>query len=143
MESIISRFLSLFNGSRRSEILGVGRDKALGSSALETLIFNFWLILGVILILLAFFLGRVTKFMENQPAFSFESSPQEDQTYKREKAQLFGIVSTSTIVASSGGKKYYFVWCKGVGNIRENKKRYFNTEADAQRAGYTLANNCK
>lgn len=52
-------------------------------------------------------------------------------------------VSTSTIVASSGGKKYYFVWCKGVSNLKESNKIYFATEDLAKKAGYTLANNCK
>jgi len=100
----------------------------------------FWAFLGFFLVISAFFLGRITKFMENSPAFSFEVS---STVYKEEKDSLFGNVSTSTIVASSGGKKYYFVWCKGAGNIKQSKKRYFESEVAAQKAGYTLAANCK
>lgn len=103
----------------------------------------FWLILCISLVILAFLLGRVTKFMEDSPAFSFESKEEMDRAYIKEKDDLFGKISTSTIVASSGGKKYYFVWCKGAGNIKPSKKRYFNTEEAAQKAGYTLAANCK
>ena len=105
----------------------------------------FFYILALTLIILAFFTGRVTKFMESSPAFLFESKATEEQNYTTEKNKLFGTNthSTSTIVASSGGKKYYFVWCKGASNIKPNKKRYFDTEDLAQKAGYTLASNCK
>lgn len=81
--------------------------------------------------------------MEMSPAFTFESKIEEDNNYEKEKDFLFGKISTSTIVASRGGKKYYFVWCSGAGNIKESNKRYFATEDLAQKAGYTLANNCK
>jgi hypothetical protein len=81
--------------------------------------------------------------MENTPTFTFASAESSDKDFEKEKAELFGKVSTSTIVASSGGKKYYFVWCKGAANLKESKKRYFDTEEAAQKAGYTLANNCK
>lgn len=96
------------------------------------------------LLAIFFFLGRVSKFLEQRPIFVFESREEEEQNYVKEKNDLFGVgtVPTSTIVASSGGKKYYFVWCKGAANIKQNKKRYFDTETNAQKAGYTLANNC-
>ncbi len=103
----------------------------------------FWGILAISLLILFFFLGRLTKFMEMSPTFTFESQEAEDANYEKEKNSLFGKVRTSTIVASKGGKKYYFVWCSGAGNIKESNKRYFDTELLAQKAGYTLANNCK
>ncbi len=103
----------------------------------------FWGICLILVVILTFFLGRLTKFMESTPAFAFESKEEEMGNYEAEKNRLFGKVSTSTIVASSGGKKYYFVWCKAAGNISESKRRYFDTEELAQRAGYTLAANCK
>jgi len=103
----------------------------------------FWGILVITALILMFFLGRVSKFMEMSPTFTFESKEAEDVNYEKEKNSLFGKVTTSTIVASKGGKKYYFVWCSGAGNIKESNKRYFDTEELAQQAGYTLANNCK
>lgn len=126
MESIISRMLANF--------------KLAGSVYLLKF---FWTILLFLLVISSFFLGRLTKFMETRPVFSFESREVEEAVYNKQKDELFGKVSTSTIVASSGGKKYYFVWCRGAANIKESKKRYFATEESAQKAGYTLANNCK
>lgn len=132
MESIISQIES--------------KIKFLDLAQLRVFVENFfWGILVILLLTLSFFLGRLTKFMENTPEFTFESAPDNLQ-YQTEKNNLFGqasVVSTSTIVASSGGKKYYFLWCKGAANIKENKKRFFATEEAAQKAGYTLANACK
>lgn len=113
---------------------------------IKSLLLNFfWSIFIFLILLLSFFLGRVTKFMEQSPSFAYESKVAEEQNYELEKSNLFtiGSISTSTIVASKGGKKYYFVWCKGAGNIKESNKRYFNTEELAQKAGYSLAANCK
>jgi hypothetical protein len=81
--------------------------------------------------------------MEQAPTFTFASAESEELDFQKQKDELFGKVSTSTIVASSGGKKYYFVWCKGAANLKESKKRYFDTEEAAQKAGYSLANNCR
>jgi uncharacterized protein YcnI len=81
--------------------------------------------------------------MEQSPVFTLEKGEQEMTYYNKQKDEVFGRVSTSTIVASSGGKKYYFVWCKGAGNIKPSKKRYFETTQQAEKAGYTLAANCK
>jgi hypothetical protein len=78
--------------------------------------------------------------MESTPAFNFESS---EEGYIKEKEELFGKVSTSTIVASKSGKKYYFVWCKSAINIIDSKRIYFDSEEQAKRAGYSLAANCE
>lgn len=108
---------------------------------------EFWFILFILLFILSFFLGRLTKFMESRPVFRFESKEAEEKNYELQRHQLFGLqnskISTSTIVASKTGKKYYFVWCKGATNIKDSKKIYFDSEVLAQKAGYTLANNCK
>ena len=87
--------------------------------------------------------GKLTSSMENTPSFTFESKEVEEQNFQKEKDDLFGKVSTSTIVASITGKKYYFVWCKGAINIKDSKKIYFDSEDLAQKAGYTIAANCK
>ena len=81
--------------------------------------------------------------MESRPAFAFESAEEGQEYYEQEKDQLFGKVSTSTIVASKTGKKYYFVWCKAAANILDSKRVYFDTEDQAKRAGYSIAANCK
>ena len=113
---------------------------------------SFWFLVCVISILIAFFAGRTTKFMENRPNFYFESKVEEtkfiDKNFEVEKQKLFGnnnlnVNNGKTIVASKSGKKYYFVWCKGAENIKEKNKRYFADEATAQKAGLTLAAACK
>lgn len=105
----------------------------------------FYSLVVLLLVVGSFFLGLSTRFMDSRPSFTFVSKEEEDARFEREKDELFGIkaVSTSTIVASKTGKKYYFVWCKGATNIKDSKKVYFDTEALAQKAGYTLAANCK
>ena len=47
------------------------------------------------------------------------------------------------IVASKNGTKFYLPSCRGVGNIREENKIYFQTEEEAVAAGYTKASGCK
>lgn len=96
--------------------------------------------LGALIVLLSlssFSLGRLSKIFDDRPEFSFQNLP------GLETNTLNPVVSTGTIVATKGGKKYYFVWCKAVVNLKEQNKIYFNSEDDAKRAGKTLANNCK
>ncbi len=47
------------------------------------------------------------------------------------------------VVASKSGTKYYFPWCGTVKNIKEENKVWFATRADAEKAGYEPATNCK
>lgn len=103
----------------------------------------FYGLLVFLLCLTSFMFGKLTSSMENTPSFTFESKEAEEQNFQKEKDDLFGKVSTSTIVASITGKKYYFVWCKGAINIKDSKKIYFDSEDLAQKAGYTIAANCK
>ncbi len=49
--------------------------------------------------------------------------------------------SNSKIYASSKGSKYYFPNCKS--SIKEENKIYFNSEIEAENAGYSLAKTCK
>lgn len=46
-------------------------------------------------------------------------------------------------VASKNGTKYYLPWCGSVKNIKEENKVWFATKADAEKAGYAPASNCK
>lgn len=134
MEGIISRFFGFFKLWTPGLELKITRK-----FVLDFFIF----IIVFLLIITAFILGRLSKIFQETPIFSFESKEQEEEFFTREKNELFGKYSTSTIVASSGGKKYYFVWCKGSENIREKNRVYFTDEVSAQKAGYKLASNCK
>lgn len=97
----------------------------------------------LMIVCISFLLGRITKFLEARPSFSYEMGEEMEGDPTTKLFSATQTVSTSTIVASSGGKKYYFVWCKGVSNLKESNKIYFATEDLAKKAGYTLANNCK
>lgn len=143
MNAIITHFRAIFKAEKVASVRGF--------------VENFFLVLVfVISVLIAFFVGRTYKFMENRPAFYFESLEQEQkyqqQIVSEEKEKLFAkfqqegggaTTQNKMIVASKGGKKYYFVWCSGAGNIKESNKRYFADEAAAEKAGYTKAASCK
>ncbi|MEK7579767.1 MAG: hypothetical protein AAB469_01070 [Patescibacteria group bacterium] len=48
------------------------------------------------------------------------------------------------VVASkkSQSRRYHFLWCPGVKNIKEENKIIFDSEKEAIEAGYSLAGNC-
>ncbi len=47
------------------------------------------------------------------------------------------------VVASKSGKAYHLLDCPGARQIAEVNKVFFESEADAQKAGYTPAKTCK
>jgi hypothetical protein len=49
----------------------------------------------------------------------------------------------SAVVASKNGTKYHYPWCSGAKTISPENKITFNSAALAEKAGYTLASNCK
>ena len=50
--------------------------------------------------------------------------------------------SSSPIVASRNGTKYYFTWCTGASRIAEKNRVYFATAALAEVKGLSKAANC-
>jgi hypothetical protein len=46
------------------------------------------------------------------------------------------------IVASRKGKRWHYSWCPGAESISTKNKRWFQSEAAAEAAGYTKASNC-
>lgn len=48
------------------------------------------------------------------------------------------------VVASkkSTSKKYHYLWCQGAKQIKEENKKWFDSENEALKAGYILAGNC-
>src|SRR3989338_3534345 len=46
-------------------------------------------------------------------------------------------------VASKSGKKYHLPWCAGARTIKPENVIWFNSKADAEKAGYAAASNCK
>jgi len=46
-------------------------------------------------------------------------------------------------VGSKNGSKYHFPWCPGAKRIKEENKVMFETKEEAEKTGYTPAENCK
>lgn len=47
------------------------------------------------------------------------------------------------LVGSRTGSKYHYPWCSGASRIAEANRLYFASKAEAEKAGYTPAANCK
>ena len=63
-----------------------------------------------------------------------------------EKLTIAKTIQNSTeksFVAAKSGTRYYFPWCGGVSRIKEENKVWFASEAEARKAGFTPAANCK
>lgn len=55
-----------------------------------------------------------------------------------------GVAGTTTgaYVGSKKGTKYHLPWCSGAKRITEVNKRWFKDKEEAEKAGYTPAENC-
>jgi hypothetical protein len=108
------------------------------------------LYVGCLLVLTAFFafgLGRISKIyelrepvkvIEQQAAVTEAVSTTAPAVSKAAEQNVGG-----EVLASKNGKKYYLPWCAGAKRISEANKVWFKSKADAERAGYTPAANCK
>ncbi len=56
---------------------------------------------------------------------------------------LVPATSTAPFIASKSGTKYHKVTCPGAKTIKDSNKIYFQSESDAEAAGYSRAANCK
>ncbi len=52
------------------------------------------------------------------------------------------IATSPRYVANKNGRVYYYTWCSGAKNIKDDMRRYFNSGADARAAGYTPSKAC-
>ena len=53
------------------------------------------------------------------------------------------VLEEGSLVASKNGTKYHLPFCPGADRILEANKIYFASKAEAEKAGYTPAANCK
>jgi len=108
------------------------------------------LALGTLLILamtVSFMLGRLSKeaknaiIVEGVNAQEAEINPTE---YTIDNAQnIANSEGDGSIVASSRGSKYYYVWCSGAKSLSATNKIYFKSESEAEKAGYSLSTTCE
>ena len=57
--------------------------------------------------------------------------------------QYLPATSSALFVASKSSTKYHKVTCGGAKTIKESNKIYFQSESEAESAGYSKAANCK
>ncbi len=117
----------------------------------------FFGLLLVIVALLAFGLGRLSKIEEAKVPIRIEnalatSTAEADipsvaePTATKEATNVVAEVATpeyqmGSVIVSSRGKKYHFPWCPGAKTIKASN-RLVLTEAEAKAKGYTLASGC-
>ena len=104
------------------------------------------LYLAAIIILTAaisFGLGRLSKIREEKTPITIESS-EISETKPLSTSNVDNEIKTDKIfVASRNGKKYYYSWCESANVIKEQNRIWFSTQAEAEKAGYQPAANCK
>ena len=84
---------------------------------------------------LGYFISNLVKFQK--PSIIVEKTNTAiDYTEKVQDLQ-------ASVVASVNSDKYHYERCSGAKRISEKNKIYFENSAEAEKAGFTLANNCK
>ncbi len=73
----------------------------------------------------------------------FNEGTNEATTTKNIEKSGVPVVADAQYVASKNGTKYHLPWCVGAKQIKEENKVWFNSKAEAEKAGYTPAGNCK
>jgi hypothetical protein len=91
----------------------------------------FLAILVVLLMILSFIMGRISVLDSGSQDITIISATDIRQSVSSQEV---------AIRASSRGSKYYFPWC--VSNFNEENTIYFENEAEAENAGYTIATDC-
>jgi hypothetical protein len=106
------------------------------------------LFLSLIILLVAglsFGIGRLTSQENGREPIKIEYdqslSQMEEGSQKASAIQALG--SATAVVASKTGSKYHFPHCPGAKQIKEVNKLTFSSPQEAERAGYTLASNCR
>ena len=108
------------------------------------------LYLATIIILTAvisFGLGRLSKIREEKTPITIENVKENEETSESKSLSTSnvdsGIKADKIFVASRNGKKYYYAWCESAKTIKEQNRIWFSTQAEAEKAGYQPAANCK
>ena len=108
----------------------------------------------ILVAVISFGLGRLSKIREEKTPITIEkASSMSDIDEKTNGAGIMLEHNSSTIsnfpssskifVASRNGKKYYYAWCESANVIKEQNRVWFSTQAEAEKAGYQPAANCK
>lgn len=77
------------------------------------------------------------------PAVEPPSAPIPAKASPAVPAAAAALPGAGQVVASKTGTKYYLPWCGTVSRIKEENKVWFASKAEAEKAGYEPAKNCK
>ncbi|MFT5281138.1 MAG: DNA/RNA endonuclease YhcR with UshA esterase domain [Flavobacteriaceae bacterium] len=102
-------------------------------------------IYSVCIITTVYFLGFSMGFVLNQKTQVEHMEPRIVFQYEKGFRDVISpevILNAGRMVASKSGKKYYSEYCDSVSNIKKENIIYFNTEEDAQSAGYEKTASC-
>src|SRR3990167_5777867 len=101
----------------------------------------------VLVAVISFGLGRLSKIREEKTPITIENVKENAETGESKSLSTSnvdsGIKADKIFVASRNGKKYYYAWCESANVIKEQNRVWFATQAEAEKAGYQPAANCK
>src|SRR3989344_1950471 len=101
----------------------------------------------VLVAVISFGLGRLSKIREEKTPITIENVKENAETGESKSLSTSNVdneIKTDKIfVASKNGKKYYYAWCESANVIKEQNRIWFATQAEAEKAGYQPAANCK
>ena len=108
---------------------------------MEEVVHGMIVIIVILVGLAGFGLGRLYEETPSPVAIQYSNKSSNDTLLNvdEQKTQT----NAGKIVASKNGTKYYFSDCRGVGNIKEENKIYFQSEEEAITAGLAKASGCK
>src|SRR3989344_5530321 len=101
----------------------------------------------VLVAVISFGLGRLSQIRGEKKPITIENVKENEETSESKSLSTSnvdsGIKTDKIFVASRNGKKYYYAWCESANVIKEQNRVWFSTQAEAEKAGYQPAANCK
>ncbi len=104
----------------------------------DSLYITYMTLLIILVGLLGFGLGRLSKLEERKSPINIISPIEEEVRLPIKVSEAPG-----KYVGSKAGNSYYLPWCLGVKKIKDSNKIWFNTKEEALLAGYKKASTCK
>ncbi|MFM2414993.1 MAG: hypothetical protein RI911_686 [Candidatus Parcubacteria bacterium] len=90
--------------------------------------------------IISFFVGRNSVVLDARPGFQHDTAARIE---RMEPKPIAAVPRQGKVVVSKNGKRWHYAWCPGAETISERNKRWYSSEAEAEKAGYTRASNCK
>jgi hypothetical protein len=118
----------------------------------KTLVQNDGFFYGVLVVLIAvssFGLGRLSqveiaqKTPQTPIQLTQNAAAIESVGPKASSSNSVGRLEGGSFVASKNGTKYHLLTCPGAKQIKQENKIFFDSQEEAEKAGYSKAGNCK